>query len=325
MMTDIKRTPIMVLNLLQRKSNEDHPLQQKDIVDLLRKEYGVTCNRKTVAEDVRILQSLDYDIVYDKGYYLANRQFDNEELRFLIDSVLFSKNLTQSQAGRLLNKIKSLGDEYFQQELPVVATLPKGIGWSENKSFMMSVATLHQAITEGKKIEFSYMKYGADLKPHPTGKRHIASPYYLIAANGYYFLMCNYDEFDSMAILRVDRLKDVVILDGKIKPSKHVKDYLKVNDLPKHLAEHVYMFPGDSTEITIKITEDKISDLVDWFGKDIYVVEQDGDYVEVIVNCNERSMFYWLLQYGMYVEVLKPQSLRKRMKDAAKILLEKYK
>lgn len=325
MSNDTKRTPFIMLDLLQKRTNAEHKLQQKEIVAILQEEYGIECNRKTVADNIELLRDLDYDVIYETGYYLASRQFENEELRLLIDSVLFSKNLTQSQAERLLTKIKGLGDKYFQQELPVVAMLPKGIGWSESKSFMLSVSLLHQAIADKKKVEISYLKYGADLKQHPTGRRQTINPYYLIAANGYYFLMCNYEQYDNMVAVRVDRMKDVVILDDKVKAPKQIKDYLKITDLPKHLAEHIYMFNGPSSKIKIKTTENMMSDLVDWFGKDIQVVKHDDKDIEVVVHCNEASMFYWLLQYGMYVEVLEPQELRRRMKEAVKVISKKYK
>jgi len=322
---EVKKTPFLVLELLQKKTNEEHHLQQKEIVELLKRDYDITVNRKTVAEDVKILRELNYDIAYEDGYYLTEKPFSNEELRYLIDSVFFSKNLTKSQGKRLLDKIKKLGDEYFQQEIPVVKTMPGGIGHSDSASFMYSVSVLHQAIAKKKKVEFSYMRYGTDLKQHSNGKRYVVSPYYMVAANGHYFLMCSYDNHDNMAVSRIDRIKDIVILEEKVKSRNQISDYMEGKDLPKHLAEHIYMFNGPSLKITIKTTDNMMSDLVDWFGRDIKVEQQEGQDVTVSVNCNERAMFYWLLQYGMSVEVLEPASLRQQMQEAAKTLYKKYK
>ncbi len=68
------------MELLRKRANEEHPPQQKDIQQILKEEYGVTYNRKTVAGGVEVLRQLDCEIAYNKGYYLINEFFDDEEL-----------------------------------------------------------------------------------------------------------------------------------------------------------------------------------------------------------------------------------------------------
>ena len=53
------------------------------------------------------LRELGYEISMEDGYYLLEREFDDVELRMLIDSVLFAKFLTQKQAKTLIEKLKS--------------------------------------------------------------------------------------------------------------------------------------------------------------------------------------------------------------------------
>ena len=65
------------------------------------------------------------------------------------------------------------------------------------------------------------------------------------------------------------------------------------------------------------------SEIVDWFGKDIVLREQD-DSIIVRVNCNENAMRYWALQYGPYIEVLEPQSFRDTLREDVKKMYEKY-
>lgn len=49
----------------------------------------------------------------------------------------------------------------------------------------------------------------------------------------------------------------------------------------------------------------------------------DGQ-MEVTLTCNEDSMFYWALQYGLFVEIIEPISLRKRISEAVMKMNEKY-
>lgn len=67
-----------------------------------------------------------------------------------------------------------------------------------------------------------------------------------------------------------------------------------------------------------------ITELIDWFGKDFRILEKNDDTIKILVKCNEEAMKYWALQYGPYVEVLEPEHLRERVKEAVNNMAEKY-
>ena len=91
------------------------------------------------------------------------------------------------------------------------------------------------------------------------------------------------------------------------------------------MAEHLYMFGGPSVRVKMLAPEGMMSELIDWFGKDFIVRKTDVEgQIEVVVKVNEQSMFFWALQYGPYVEVLEPKSLRMRIKNAVSDMAEKY-
>ena len=115
-----------------------------------------------------------------------------------------------------------------------------------------------------------------------------------------------------------------MVLDEKIKPMKQVEGLENGLNLPKHMAEHIYMFSGESTLIKLKTATYMMDDLVDWFGNDIRVTKQKDDQIVVRLNCNENAMRYWALQYGPYVEVMEPMSLRKQLKEDIAEMNRKY-
>ena len=90
------------------------------------------------------------------------------------------------------------------------------------------------------------------------------------------------------------------------------------------MAEHIYMFSGPSIAIKLATTSDMMSDLVDWFGTEFSVIKKDEEKIIVRVSCNERAMKYWALQYGPYVEVLEPESLRNRIKEDIAYMSKRY-
>ncbi len=119
-------------------------------------------------------------------------------------------------------------------------------------------------------------------------------------------------------------MTDVRVLEDKAKPMKQLPELKDGLNLPKHMAEHMYMFSGPSTPVTLETTEDMMSELVDWFGSYFRVEKIGADRIRARITCNEQAMRYWALQYGPYVEVTKPESLRKQIIEDINEMAGKY-
>ena len=102
-----KMLNMLILDILKEYSDQDHRLTQQEIIRLLKSNYDMECDRRSVKNNILCLRELGYDISMENGYYLLEREFEDVELRMLIDSVLFSKNLTQKQAKELIEKLKA--------------------------------------------------------------------------------------------------------------------------------------------------------------------------------------------------------------------------
>ena len=81
------------------------------------------------------------------------------------------------------------------------------------------------------------------------------------------------------------------------------------------MAEHIYMFGGESVIVKMRTFPYMMDALVDWFGKDFRITQEDDDRMIVTLSCNEEAMKYWALQYGLYVEILAPQTLRMAVRE----------
>ncbi len=86
----------------------------------------------------------------------------------------------------------------------------------------------------------------------------------------------------------------------------------------------MYMFSGESVLVKIETTEEMMSELVDWFGNDFRVKKLENGKINAQVICNVNAMRYWALQYGPFVEVLEPDSLRNTIKEDIKNMSKKY-
>lgn len=319
-----KMLNMLILDILKEYSDENHRLLQQDIISLLDKNYGIDCERRTVKANIMSLKEMGYDISTDKGYYLMTRDFEDAELRLLIDSVLYSHCISHEQANRLIKKLIKQGNRYFNAKVKYVCNLPE-LYHSNNKLVMYNIDTINDAIASGKKISCTYNVYKSDKKLHPRREeKYVINPYQMVANNGRYYLIGNYDKYDNAGHYRIDKMTDVEILDMPVKPRNEISDFSKGYNLPKHMAERIYMFYGKSCSVLLKADKFMADALVDWFGKEFIVVEETADYLTVRVTCNKNAIICWALQYGRYVEVLEPADIRDEVMAGIQTMYDRY-
>ena len=321
---DKKALNMMILEVLEQYTDRDHRLTQQKIVDLLEKNYGVPCTRQTVKNNLMLLGEMGYEISMEGGIYLMSRQFENAELRMLVDSVLFSRTLSGEEAERLIKKLTALGNKYFHAKVKHVCHLPKLIH-SDNTLVLQNLDVLSDAIDQGRKVSFIYNSYGKDFKLHPRREEpYIVNPYQMVANQGRYYLLCSYDTSNRLSHYRLDYMTKLEMLDAKVKPMNQMEDFVQGYSLPKHMAEHIYMFSGPSVQVKMRVSEHMIGALIDWFGKKFRIVQEEADKLIVSVACNKHAMRYWALQYGQYAEILEPESLRDEIREVVDCMASFY-
>ncbi len=321
---DKKALNMLILEVLEQYTDRDHRLTQQEIVDLLEKNYGVPCTRQTVKNNLMLLGEMGYEISMEGGICLMSRQFENAELRMLIDSVLFSRTLSGEEAERLIKKLTAFGNKYFHAKVKHVCHLPKLIH-SDNTDVLQNLDVLNDAIEQGRKVRFTYNSYGKDFQLHPRRKKpYIVNPYQMVANQGRYYLLCSYDTSNRLSHYRLDYMTKLEMLDEKVKSMDQMEDFVQGYSLPKHMAEHIYMFSGPSVQVKMRVSEHMIGALIDWFGKKFRIVQEEADKLIVSVACNEMAMKYWALQYGQYAEILEPESLRDEIREVVDCMASYY-
>lgn len=319
-----KMLNMLILEILKEYTDENHRLTQLEMIQLLEKNYGMTCDRRSVRANIDSLKELGYEIAADKGYYLLERDFDDAELRLLIDSVLSAKGVSQSQAKRLIKKLVKQGNRYFQAKVKHIANLPE-MRHSDNTVVMKNVEVLNDAIEKKRQVEFIYNGYNTSFKLVPKRKQpYIVNPYQMVVCNGWYYLIANTEPHDNVSHYRIDKMKKLAIVDKPAKDKSLVKEFIHGYNLPKHMAEHIYMFSGDTIEVQFLTGKYLMDQLVDWFGKDFSVKPLNNKDMQVTVKCNEQAIKYWVLQYIEHIEVLVPAAFRQEIHNVLKDSLRHY-
>ncbi len=337
-----------ILDILRKYTDENHRLSQKEIIEILEKEYGMTADRKAVRRNLTNLMEAGYDIEYSESvrktpnpktgeleesvvtsdYYLV-REFTDAELRLLIDGLLFSKHIPYAQCKELVEKLEKLSNKYFLSRVKHIQKLPPD--HPENKQLFYTIDILDEAIWKGKQVRFKYCGYDTEKRLVPRAdangepREYIVNPYQMTATNGRYYLVCNLDRYDDLSNYRLDRIRDVELLDTPAKPANSLKDVRGRLNLAKHMAEHIYMFSGPSGACTFRAKNYVINDIIDYFGTDVRFLDISGDELTVTVpSVNMNDMRLWAMQFAAEVRVISPRELADAVAAELKEAAEKY-
>lgn len=120
-------------------------------------------------------------------------------------------------------------------------------------------------------------------------------------------LICNYNKYDDISNYRLDRIRELKILDEPAKGQRlNLTDYMK---------EHIYMFSSETVLVKFRITKSMISDVIETFGKDITFSDENINSVTVTAHTNEMAMEHFVKVYAPDVIILEPQELADRVKN----------
>ena len=86
-----------------------------------------------------------------------------------------------------------------------------------------------------------------------------------------------------------------------------------------------YMYSDAPENIDFIADAQIIDQIIDWFGTDIEIRKTDDEAkVKVSVKASPTAMTFWALQYVDHVELVRPDSLRERIRTALENGLKKY-
>lgn len=310
---------LRILQILQEFSNCDHKLRQNDIISLLKVQYDIECERKAVARNIDFLQQAGYDIVRDSdGIYFASRKFEPGEPRLLIDSVLSNRNICKTHTKEIIGKLTAEGGKYFKSYAKHITNLDD---WQkdENCDYFYNIELCCEAIEQQKKLSFFYSYFDIDKRKQKNKpEKSKISAYRLFLKNGHYYLASNYDRYDNLAFIRLDRMSDIEILQENARALNTVKNCEQGINLGK-LDSHFPFMYSDKPEriefITANNATHMIDNVIDTFGRNVNITDiGDGNY-KFLLHASPAAMRYWLLQYGKYVKLLSPQSLVEQIKS----------
>lgn len=312
-----------------KETDEDHPRSANEIIKQLEL-YGIHAERKSVLRDIATLQDYGYDILLHsdnkRGYFMASRLFEDWELKILMDAVASASFLTSENSYQLADKISALSSKEGRKTLravsPITSTVKNGDSTTKN-----AVDLLLRAIRKKRKVGFQYASTGGDLKKHYRfdGHQYPVSPYALIWRQDKYYLIGSYGSYNKLSYYRMDRIRNLEILDEPIVP---MKDFLGPNadqQLQAFVEQNLYNYSGKRTQLRLSVDADMLDVLVDTFGNSFRIVTRNENKVIVNVTVSDGwGLTTWLLQHGDCIQVLEPVEIREEICRIIRDIYEKY-
>lgn len=305
---DAKLRPLYLAKILYEMTDEEHYLTTAQLIDILKEKYDINAHRQTIKTEIELLRQFGMEIQEVKStqnrYNVCSRDFDNSELKLLIDAVQSSKFITSAKGKKLVKKLSSLASDYDAEKLKRNIYCERRVR-SGNEKIMIIVDAINTAINIGKQISFTYFQYDINKKKQlrHEGKPYIVTPLHLVWNGDHYYIVAVNEE-GELRTFRVDRIsKRPRLLDADAISSP---DGFDIDD---YINSTFRMFNAEHVDVELLCDNDVIDSIIDRFGEEIEITETDDDKFITIVNVATSHIFYsWIFGFGGKVKILEPES-----------------
>jgi len=316
---------LKIMEILKCESDEDYPLSTGDLLFKL-KEQGIICDRRTLYNDIDVLNSYGYEIFKTRAksnlYYVINRDFDIAELKILIDAVHAASFITEKKSKTLIDKIANIAGQYRANLLKNDIVCFHTIKHTNEKIFY-HIDTINNGILLKKQISFLYFDY--DIKGQRVyrkeKKRYLVNPVALIFSNDNYYLVCYSDKYKNISNYRVDRM-DKVVLEASHINKAPCENNFETNKFRKQVFS---MFTGDLEDVVIQAHNNMVDIVTDKFGEKLEMTYSDKEHFKINVKVQLSPTFYsWCCAFGEKLKVISPASVIKQIKEHIKEVAKNY-
>lgn len=305
---------LYILDFLKRESDEEHRVTAADICEYLDSQ-GIAAERKSVYADISALTDYGADIVRSgspRGWFLASREFEEPEIYLLADAVRTAGFISAAKTRELVKKLDSFVSRYQAQKRENRVYF-SSCAKSVNEEIFYSIDKISRAVTEKKKIRFEYVNrvLSPDRTIEKQKREMLISPYALTWQDDHYYVIGNYEKYDNLIHLRLDRMYKVEITDMPQRHFSEVSEYTDYFDTPDYTAKLFGMHGGEIYDIELKCSKKITEQVADRFGEDIFIKKvTDEDFCFTVRAALSDALVSWVISYGDRVKVLEPQILR---------------
>lgn len=309
---------LYILNILKKYSDEDHMLSIAELQRKIKSIYDVEIDSRTIRRNINLLKyKMDYDISTrednGKGYYInrdPDTDFEPGEIKAIIDNFSYANYIVPNIAKNIIKKCKNIQTIYENEKLKdyeIYANDTK----TENAEVIKNIEDISNSIYSKNKIKFEYWKYAIATKlEKKIVSTPTVSPYAIIYSKQQFYLIGIKEGQSEFYNYRIDRIKNIQILDEKITIKK------KKSEIQDFAESSTEMFGGKKEEIEAICHIWLLDTIFDTFGRNVTIqkIPHDDEHFKLEVDTNPLGFKMWAMRNIDLVEVKRPESLREEMK-----------
>lgn len=304
--------------------NKDKGISAKEIQKRL-EDYEIYLDIKTVYSCIHQINDFFHGWVHSDvivsikrvGFKIQFDFFEDGELQFLLDSIVFHQDLKNEDKQNLQDKLLSLSSYYQKQRLVRFQPSKRTLHFS----LFLNLTTIMKAIENKSVLSFQYINYVISqnyLKEAPSlngnnQDQYILSPYQIVSQNNHYYVIGYNDKFkNELSTYRIDRMRMIQTIH---KPYLDIQEQF---DLTDEIEKTTNMYISKQRDtIQLECHQKLLRELVSRFGTEITVQKLYQQQYLVTISDTPISdgLIGWLMMLQDQVKVVAPESLQKEMKS----------
>lgn len=313
---------LILYELLKENTDEDNPMTTQEIVSAL-KDRGITVSRKTLYNDIDILNEYGFDVVCDRQrsnkYFVGERKFERPEVQMLLSAVGAANFLSDKKTKMLLYKLSELlGPQQAQQ---VIETISVSGAKHSNEVIYYSIDSIITALLSKKQLSFLYFDYGINGERiyRKERERYILNPLGMVFSDNNLYFVGFHEKYETPTNYRVDRMDEVKVEEKTVADVKQYKNF----DLNTYTKSQFEMYGGKQVDVSLIFPKDLLGIAIDRFGENIKPIITDNDEYIVNVSVQVSKMFFaWLTTFEGRVMIKSPLTVTNQYKTFIKNIAE---
>ena len=301
---------LKIWEILRQETDEAHPMSSVELLKRL-EAIDIKCDRRTLYADIQALNESGYKINCNRRktneYFVEHRGFSMAEIQIMMDAVQAASFITEEKTALLVDKIAELAGsrkaEAIKKNVVAFNTVK-----SRNEDIYGTVATITQALEQGKKIEYLYFDYDISKRKvfRKENKVYKVNPVATIFSDDKYYLLCYDDKHGNPSHYRIDRIAEVKVSSEDIAPSK----LSELCAIQKHKKQLFGMFTGEECTVTFEADNSLIDTVLDKFGFDTRLSSRGENTFRFTATVQLSPVFLgWCCSFGDKLRIVEPYAV----------------
>lgn len=311
----------IIIDFLRKYVPKDRQLTQDMICREIERIYGMSIKRRTLAKNLEILRKVGYVFDEKNPYYLVSGEFTDDELRVLIDSLIYTNALSTDSATELVEKLTDLGSNELAKNKKHILAKMKACSDKKGKDVLGTFEEVNRAITNKHKLSINYKFIDKDLRDVLKYRKAVmASPYDLILSNNRYVLICAIDGEDKLTNIYLDRLTVATESENEyIRPITSIPGFEKQGALLDYIKASPVLSYNRMERFTIRCDNDIIPQFLEDFCGEVQLdkasPENDCFYTVFRVYTTRQYLKLSMLPYLDRITVLNKTDFTNDLKE----------